>query len=135
MTITLSTSEAVRHFSGIAPTDPDVIALGTTAGVFGPDAHAIVAAARNSRISYFDERQHMSIAQRVLLDSERTIRFQLGECESRVSDAEIIDLIPVAAVYVGTDIPGQKSSERCREKRAQLKKRVAALRKKYDAKY
>ncbi|MBL3679516.1 hypothetical protein D3230_09480 [Leucobacter chromiireducens subsp. solipictus] len=77
----------------------------------------------------------MSIAQRVLLDSERTIRFQLGECESRVSDAEIIDLIPTAAVFVGIDIPGQKSSERCREKRAQLKKRINALRKKYEAKY
>ncbi|WP_017794055.1 hypothetical protein [Leucobacter salsicius] len=133
--ITLSNNEAARRFSGIAPTDHDVIELGRVVGVHGPDAHHIVSAARNFPIYTAEEIRNVPLAQRVLIRAERAIRMQLGECESRVSDAEIIDLIPTAAVFVGIDIPGQKPGERCREKRAQLKKRVTALRKKHEAKY
>ena len=49
-------------------------------------------------------------------------------------DTEIVALIPTAAVLVGAREPYAAAEHIC-EKRAQLKRRVAVLRKKYGAKY
>ncbi|WP_440312794.1 hypothetical protein [Leucobacter chromiireducens] len=127
---TLSPHPEARHFHGISPENADVRALAEI-GVTGPDAHLIARYHRDVRISYEPAIERLpTLAERIQALAERAVRTHLGECETRVPDADIAALIPTAAVLVGAREPYASKADAARRMR-ELKRRAAALRRRY----